>query len=68
MPRIVKLSATSPLKIEPSDKPIWICACGLSQRFPICDGSHKKCPSTETDQQAVYIYDDARQAIVEVRK
>ncbi len=68
MPRIVKLSATGPIKIEPSEKPIFVCACGLSQKFPICDGSHKKCPSTETDQHAVYIYDDARQAIVRVEK
>lgn len=67
MPRIVKLAAVGPLKIEPSEKPVWVCACGLSQKFPICDGSHKRCPQTEPNPAAVYVYDDARQNVVETR-
>lgn len=68
MPRLVRLSATGPIKIEANQpKPVWVCACGLSQTFPICDGSHKKCPTTETDPAAVYVYDEARQSIVESR-
>lgn len=67
MPRIVKLAATGPMKIEPSDKPVWVCACGLSQRFPICDGSHKKCPHNEPNPAAVYVYDDSRQQVVDAR-
>lgn len=68
MPRIVKLNATGPVKIEPGhEKPVWVCACGLSQTFPICDGSHKACKATEPDPAATYIYDDSRRTIVGVR-
>lgn len=47
MARIVRLTATSPVKIAPQDFPIdgkslFLCACGLSQKFPICDGTHKQ--------------------------
>ena len=41
MARLVKLDATGPVKVEPSDKPVFVCACGLSKMFPLCDGSHK---------------------------
>lgn len=64
MPRIVKLSATAPIKIEVREKPVFVCACGLSQAFPLCDGSHKKCPSAEPDPAKTYVYDDARQNVV----
>lgn len=68
MPRIVRLTATKPVKIEPQEKPVWVCACGLSQTFPVCDGSHKRCPVTEPDASATYVYDDARANIVQVRR
>lgn len=43
MARLVRHDAKGAIKIEPSDKPIWVCACGLSATFPICDKSHKAC-------------------------
>lgn len=68
MPRLVRLSATGPIKIEPGhEKPVFVCACGLSQNFPICDGSHKGCRAAETDDKALYVYDEARKSVVEVR-
>ncbi len=51
MPRLVHRTATGPIKIDPKaldpDKPIWICACGLSANFPFCDGAHKACRQQE---------------------
>lgn len=56
MARLVHITAKRPIKIEPSDKPVWVCACGLSQKFPLCDGHHKQCDAEQDGR--VYTYDD----------
>jgi CDGSH iron-sulfur domain-containing protein 1 len=52
MARLVRHEASAPIKIDPAHWPrdeqgnprvISICACGLSAKFPFCDGSHKRC-------------------------
>ena len=43
MARIVKFEATGRIEIEPQDKPVFVCACGISRKSPCCDGSHKSC-------------------------
>jgi CDGSH-type Zn-finger protein len=68
MPRLIRLTHTSPIKLEPSDKPTWVCACGLSRNFPLCDGTHKTCRAAETDPNALYVYDADRKAIIETRR
>ncbi len=67
MARLVRLTATGSIKVGPSDKPISICACGLSRTFPLCDGTHKAARLTETDPNALYVYDADRRVIVETR-
>jgi CDGSH-type Zn-finger protein len=67
MPRLVRLVHNGPIKIEPSDKPVWVCACGLSRKFPICDGTHKGCKATEPEAGKLYVYDDDRARVVDVR-
>ena len=54
MARIVRHVATAPVKLEPSDKPVFVCACGLSKRFPFCDGTHKTCREEAEGQTFVY--------------
>lgn len=55
MARLVKFEGLKPIKIEPQEKAIFICACGLSQTFPLCDGHHKGCAAEEPG--CVYQYD-----------
>ena len=43
MPRLVRHDADGPIRIDPQDKPVFICGCGLTKNFPFCDGSHKNC-------------------------
>ena len=76
MARMVRREATGPIKIEAAPgtlgpdgappKPIWICACGLSQTFPFCDGTHKACRAAE-QPGILYVYDRDNKTVVEER-
>jgi len=63
MARLVRHDATGPIEVKPQDKSVWICACGLSQNTPFCDGSHNK--SRKEEAGKVYVYNDARTEVVE---
>lgn len=43
-------------------KVLSICGCGLSKKFPICDGTHKGCKAEEPNH--VYTYDPVTGAVV----
>jgi len=62
----IEYDATGPIKIEPQEKPVFVCACGLSKKFPLCDGSHKACKD-ETPGK-VSVYDKERREVVEERE
>ncbi len=66
MARLVRIEGTGPFKVEPQDKPVWVCGCGLSKTLPFCDGTHKGACREETPG-ILYVYDDARTHIVDQR-
>lgn len=72
MARLVRHEETSPIKIDPATWPrdengnlktIFICACGISSKFPFCDGTHKGCKGEEVGK--VYRYDPITKAVLD---
>ena len=58
MARIIKHVQTGPLKVEiEGGESLWMCACGLSQKQPCCDGHHKQTRTEEPGK--LYVYDAA---------
>jgi len=43
-------------------KTISICACGLSKKFPFCDGTHKQCKNEEAGM--LYRYDPTTKQMI----
>jgi len=56
MPRLVRIDGDGPYRIDPQDKPVFVCGCGLTNNAPFCDGSHKACKAEEPD--TLYVYDE----------
>ena len=65
MARLIRHEADGPIRIEPQEKPVFICACGLSQNLPYCDGAHATARKEEAGK--CYVYDRARSAVLETR-
>ena len=65
MARMIRLVETGPYRIDPQDKPLFICGCGLSQNLPHCDGSHSKCRNEPAGELQVYNTD--RTEVVETQ-
>ena len=57
MARLVKHVRNRPYRVdvEGVEKPLWMCACGLSQDQPYCDGSHRR--SDDEIEGEIYLYD-----------
>ncbi len=63
MPRLIRHDLTGPIRIDPQDKPVFICGCGLTKNFPFCDGAHKICANEEAG--SLYEYDAESHAVVQ---
>ncbi|MCC7144815.1 MAG: CDGSH iron-sulfur domain-containing protein [Phycisphaeraceae bacterium] len=66
MPRLIRHDATAPFEVKPTEKSVWICLCGLSRNYPLCDGSHKTCRQVEQPGK-LHVYDKDRQKVIEIR-
>ncbi len=63
MARMVKHEKNGPYQIPAgTELPVYICACGLSRKKPLCDGSHKR--TRDENQAETYVYDEAGRVCV----
>ncbi|MEM6757611.1 MAG: CDGSH iron-sulfur domain-containing protein [Planctomycetota bacterium] len=69
MARLVRHEATGPTEVkpDPDGKSAWICACGLSQNMPFCDGNHKLAKQGDGEAEGkLYVYNKDRTAVERV--
>ena len=55
MARLVRMDRKGPIRIDPQEKPVFVCGCGLTKNIPFCDGTHKACVNEEDN--VLYRYD-----------
>ena len=54
MARLIRLEATQPRALSCGERTVWLCQCGLSQNFPMCDGSHSQAAKEEPGKLCLY--------------
>ncbi len=66
MARLIKHAAQGPQEVKTqSGDSVWVCMCGISNKYPLCDGSHKRTKDEEPNK--TYVYDkENRTEVTEV--
>ena len=54
MARKIIKTLKGPFEVKPQDRSVFICQCGLSNKQPFCDGSHKK--TLDEEDKKMYCY------------
>lgn len=59
MARLISHEQSGPYEVKPesTEASIWVCACGLSDKKPYCDGSHKR--TLDEEPEALYVYGES---------
>jgi len=60
MARLIRSERDGPHRIDPQEKPVFICGCGLTHNWPFCDGTHKACKTEEEGKLYRYEEDGTR--------
>ena len=55
MARIVLHERNRPYIVKAGDQELHLCACGLSENKPYCDGTHKR--TLDEEENTTYMYD-----------
>jgi CDGSH-type Zn-finger protein len=63
MARLIISTKDSPYEhVLPSGEKVHICMCGLSGKYPLCNGSHLK--ARDEDKDKIYIYNEKSEKLV----
>ncbi len=61
MSRIIIREDQGPMEIQCGSEKKWLCRCGLSNKQPWCDSSHKKTRDEEPGKLYIYEGDSRRE-------
>lgn len=65
MARVIIHTAKRPfLHRTPSGDTVHICMCGLSDNYPLCDGSHRA--TADEEENVTYIYDSEKKRLAKL--
>ena len=66
MPRIIIHTRKAPIPVKDSKgrTVAALCMCGLSKKYPFCDGSHIRARDEQEDK--IYIYDEEGNRVGEI--
>lgn len=66
MARLIKHTETGPKEVKAGDESVWVCMCGLSKNYPLCDGNHSLARKQEAEGKLYRYEGDAAVEVSDV--